>query len=181
MTRLEAYLLLKRNLRDRSHLRAALATEAVMEALADRLGGGPELWGVTGLLAWLDRELTDQNPIRRGAVAAEMLRAEAAPGAVSTAVADRLGPGPHADPLTRALAAAEPAALIVLDAVEDPHELETLAGADIARLADDPSVATEASRTRVLALEPDGLDLGALLEIARQAVLRIGADVFPGW
>lgn len=178
MTRLEAYLLLKRSLRARRHLRAALATEAVMEALAEKLGGRPEIWGVTGLLALLDRELTDQNPMRRGAVAAEMLGAEGAPAQVSAAVGTRLGPGPHLDPLTRALAAAEPAAMIILDAVESPGELEGLDGPGLARMADDPGVATEASRTRVLALEPDGVDLGGLLEIARLAVLRIAPDIF---
>lgn len=178
MTRFDAYLLLKRYLRDRRHLRAGLATEAVMEALASRLGGRPERWGLSGLLAWLDRELTAQNPKSRGAVAAEMLRAEAAEARIVAAVRQRLGPGPHSDLLCRALAAAEPAALIVLAAVDDPQELVQIAGDDLARLADDPSIAPEASRTRVLALVADGVDLPELLELSRVALLRIASDVF---
>ena len=178
MTRFEAYLLLKRYLREREHLRAGLATEAVMEALAERLGGRPETWGVAGLLAWLDRELTTQNPKARGMVAAEMLRAEDVPVAIISAVQGRLGPGPHEELLWRALAAAEPAAMIVIDAVEGPDELTRLDGQGLATMADDPSVATEASRTRVLALEQDGLSLPELLGLARDALLKVAGDVF---
>lgn len=178
MTRIEGYLLLKRYLRDKRHLRAGLATEAVMEALANRFGRQPEPWGLSGLLAWLDRELTAENPKSRGSVAAQMLRAEGADARIVSAVGQRLGPGPHADLLCRALAAAEPAAMIVVDAVDAPQELVQITGDDLARLADDPSIAPEASRTRVLALKTDGVDLAKLLELSRLAVVQIASDVF---
>ncbi|MBD3369312.1 HDIG domain-containing protein [Candidatus Fermentibacteria bacterium] len=51
-----------------------LATEAIMRALARRLGEDEELWGITGLLHDLDYETTSDRPDRHGLAAAEMLR-----------------------------------------------------------------------------------------------------------
>jgi putative nucleotidyltransferase with HDIG domain len=67
--------------------RHMLATEAIMRALAVRLGEDPDLWGLAGLAHDLDVEETVDEFARHGAVAAESLRELGAPEAVAHAVA----------------------------------------------------------------------------------------------
>jgi uncharacterized protein len=50
------------------------ATEAVMRAMAERLGHDPELWGIAGLLHDLDYEETKDQPPQHGLKTAEILK-----------------------------------------------------------------------------------------------------------
>jgi hypothetical protein len=70
--------------------------------------------------------------------------------------------------------------MIVLDLASCREDLEKLETEELTGALDDPSVAPEASRTRILALEESGVDTNALLELARGSVLRVAEDVFPG-
>jgi predicted hydrolase (HD superfamily) len=180
MTRFEAFLLLRRRVRDRSLVRRCLAAEAVLEDLASRLGGDAGIWGLAGLLHEVDAEFTENNPRSKGAVAADIVRSDGGPVEVVRALRGFRGPGPRADELTRALAAAVPAVMILLDLASSPEELEKLDGTGMLGALDDPSVAPEASRARVHGLDEAGLDAGALLELARGAILRVASDVFWG-
>lgn len=67
--------------------RHMLATEAIMQALAERLGEDADAWALAGLLHDLDVEQTDADPTRHGIVAAEELRRAGLPEAVVHAVA----------------------------------------------------------------------------------------------
>ena len=65
--------------------RHMLATEAIMRALAARLGEDPDLWGLAGLAHDLDCEETGDDFARQGVVAAEALRELGAPESVAHA------------------------------------------------------------------------------------------------
>lgn len=67
--------------------RHMLATEAIMRALALRLGEDADLWGVAGLGHDLDAEETEADFSRHGAVAAEALRGLGLPEEAAHAVA----------------------------------------------------------------------------------------------
>ena len=67
--------------------RHMLATEAIMRALAARLGEDPEAWGLAGLGHDLDAEQTGDDFARHGREAAELLAAAGAPDDVVHAVA----------------------------------------------------------------------------------------------
>ena len=62
-----------------SHLEAdnlrkhSLASEAIMRALARRLGHDEDIWGMAGLLHDLDYDQTKDDPTRHGLVTAEIL------------------------------------------------------------------------------------------------------------
>jgi len=178
MTRFEAFLLLRRRVRDRELVRRCLVVEALMEDLAPRFLGDVDAWGLAGLLHAVDVEFTENNPKRQGAVAADIVRSDGGPPEVARALEGFRGPGPHKDSLTRALAAAVPAAMIVLDLASSREDLENLNGGDLAGALEDPSVAPGASRARVCDLKEAGMDARALLEVARGSVLRVAEDVF---
>lgn len=178
MTRFEAFLLLRRRVRDRGLVRRCLAVEAVLEDLAPRFQGDIEIWGLAGLLHEVDAEFTENNPKSKGAVAADIVRSDGGPAEVVLALQKFRGPGPHADPLTRALAAAVPAAMIVLDLASSREDLENLGSGELIGALEDPSAAPGASRTRVRDLEETGMDTAELLELARVAILRVARDVY---
>jgi putative nucleotidyltransferase with HDIG domain len=67
--------------------RHMLAAEAIMRALAERLGEDPDVWGLVGLGHDLDSEETEGDFARHGAVAAETLRGLGLPDAAVHAVA----------------------------------------------------------------------------------------------
>jgi hypothetical protein len=178
MTRFEAFLLLRRRVRDRSLVKRCLAVEALMEDLAPRFAGDVAVWGLAGLLHEVDAEFTENNPKSKGRVAADIVRSDGGPAEVVRALQDFRGPGPNADPLTRALAAAVPAAMILLDLASGPEELEALESGELPNAVEDPSIAPGASRARIHDLVETGLNAGELLNIARVAILRVAADVF---
>ena len=73
INREEAFLLLKKYLRNIDNIRYSLAVEAVLREIAKRLGRDEELWGLTGLLHNLDYEYTSGEPEKRGILSAQLL------------------------------------------------------------------------------------------------------------
>jgi len=67
--------------------RHMLATEAVMRALAERLGRDPDVWGLAGLAHDLDAEETEGDMSRHGARAAERVGELDLPAEIAHAVA----------------------------------------------------------------------------------------------
>jgi hypothetical protein len=179
VTRLEAWLLLRRQVRTASVRRRALATEAVMEALAGRLGGEPARFGLLGLLSELDADFTAANPARRGLVAEELLAGSGLLDEERAALRAQWRAGPEDPLLVRALAAAVPAARLLLEGSADREALSALGPVELCGLLVDASIAPEASRTRVALLSPEGLAPPALLELARARLLEVVDDVFP--
>ena len=73
MNRTEAIKLLKENIKNENMLKHCYASEAVMRALAKRLGKDEEKWGLAGLLHDLDVEKVNADPKIHGLEAAKML------------------------------------------------------------------------------------------------------------
>jgi putative nucleotidyltransferase with HDIG domain len=73
MTREEAFNLVKENLNNVNLVKHVLATEAVMRALAKKLGQDEEKWGLVGLIHDIDYEKTADSPEQHGLVGAQML------------------------------------------------------------------------------------------------------------
>jgi predicted hydrolase (HD superfamily) len=178
VTRFEAFLLLRKRIRDRSLIKNCLAVEAIMEDLAVHFGEEPQTWGLAGLLHEMDNEFTENNPGAKGKIAAEIARNEGAPDVICRALGKFRQPGPFDDLLTNSLAVAVPAAMVVFDLANSAQVLSQLTGKQMSNAFDDPSVAPAASRTRICYLVKSGVDLARLLEIARLAVLRVASDVF---
>jgi putative nucleotidyltransferase with HDIG domain len=73
MTREEALELLHENIKNPNMIKHCLASEAVMRALALRLGEDGEKWGLAGLLHDLDAEKTKEEFTSHGVEAARIL------------------------------------------------------------------------------------------------------------
>jgi len=73
INREEAFVLLKKYLRDDDNIKYSLAVEAVSREIAKRLDRDEELWGLTGLLHNIDYEYTSSEPEKRGSLSAQLL------------------------------------------------------------------------------------------------------------
>ena len=73
ISRDEAYSLLTKYLRDEKLIKHSLAVEAILVAMATKLGKNKELWGVTGLLHDLDYEYTMREPEKHANISAQIL------------------------------------------------------------------------------------------------------------
>src|SRR4030042_3421083 len=70
----EAAKLMEQYLQGESLRKHCYATEAVMRAMAEKMGYDPEFWGIVGLLHELDYEETKDQPSRHGLKTAEILK-----------------------------------------------------------------------------------------------------------
>ena len=73
INREEAFVLLKKYLRDDKLIKHSLAVEAIMKKIAKKLGEDEELWTVTGLLHDLDYEYTKKEPENHANISAQIL------------------------------------------------------------------------------------------------------------
>jgi uncharacterized protein len=71
----QVYALIEEHVANENLRRHMLACEAIMRALAKRLGEDPDEWGLAGLGHDLDVELTADDPSKQGVIAAEKVTA----------------------------------------------------------------------------------------------------------
>jgi uncharacterized protein len=62
ITRPQALIILQKYLRTKNLVKHAYAVEAIMMAMAEKLGEDPDLWGIVGLLHDLDFDFTKEEP-----------------------------------------------------------------------------------------------------------------------
>ena len=74
MTREQAFNHLKKHVKNEKMLYHSLSSEAVLRALARRLGRDEERWGLAGLLHDIDVEVTQADPLVHALKAEELLR-----------------------------------------------------------------------------------------------------------
>ncbi|MBA7631817.1 hypothetical protein ES703_39353 [subsurface metagenome] len=86
MTRKEALDSVKANVENENSVKHMLATEAIMQALAKRLGEDEEEWGLTGLLHDIDMELTEGDMSSHSRLGADLVREMGASEAMARAI-----------------------------------------------------------------------------------------------
>ncbi len=74
MSRKEVFDSVQSNIQNEDRIRQILVTEAVMRALAKRLGKDIKEWGITGLLHDIDVELVEDDPSSHGRLGADIGR-----------------------------------------------------------------------------------------------------------
>jgi uncharacterized protein len=74
VNRKEALDSVQANVQDKSRIKYMLVTEAIMRALAKRLGKDVKEWGITGLLHDIDVELVEDDPSSHSRLGADIAR-----------------------------------------------------------------------------------------------------------
>lgn len=158
-----------------SLLRHCLASEAVMRALAARLGQDCEIWGLTGLLHDLDFPATQENPQRHGLDAAEELE-DMLPAEALQAIRAHNGEMNGCAPATSfdyALRCGETVTgLIAAAALMRPGGFEGMAPKSIKKKMKDKAFAASVNRENIRECARAGIELDDFLQLAIEAMAR---------
>lgn len=173
ITRAEALRKLQENHITPSLLRHALASEAVLGALARKLGEDEQIWSLTGLLHDLDFPETEAEPARHGLLGAQIL-AEDLPEEALSAIKAHNGEMNGAKPETKfdyALRCGETVTgLIAAAALMRPTGYEGMAVKSIKKKMKDKAFAANVNRDNIRQCEECGLTLDEFLDLAIQAM-----------
>lgn len=179
MIREEALKLVREKVPEASLQNHMLATEAVMIALAQRLGENPEKWGLAGLLHDLDYEETIDDFPRHGYVTSELLREKGISEEILDAIVAHAGHRERSTVLDKALYAADPVTgLIVAAALIRPEKkLEPVKLKSIKKRFKEKQFARGADREQIRSCEEMGLTLDEFLELSLDAMKGIADDL----
>lgn len=183
MEREQALELLRTHVKNENMIKHCLASEAVMRALAARLGADPALWGLAGLLHDLDVELTEGDAARHTHEAGRILKERGLPDDLVEAVKlhnEAAHPGRRrTDVFHKALAAAETVTgLITATVLVYPDKkLASVKSSSVTKRMKDKRFAASVDRSIILECEALGLKLEDFVELALNAMRGISADL----
>jgi putative nucleotidyltransferase with HDIG domain len=179
MTRDERLALVEANCGNRNLIKHMLATEAVMAALARRLGEDADAWAAAGLVHDLDYDETAESPDRHGLVAADMLRERGFADDIVHAVKAHNAHVPLESAMDRALYASDPVTgLIVAAALMHPtRKLEGLDVEFIMRRFGEKRFAAGADRDQIASSVEFGLGLEEFIGVALSAMQGISDEL----
>ena len=175
----EAWLsLLESHVKTDALIKHCLATEAIMRALARRLGEDEEAWGTAGLLHDLDFEETKNDPQEHGLKTAGILASAGIGPEVIECIkahnAEALGIERNTD-FAHALAAAETiTGLIVATALVYPDQkLASVKPGSIIKRMKKKDFARAVNRQIIMECEQVGLSLAEFVELSLKAMQGI--------
>ena len=160
-----------------------LASEAVLRALAVRLGEDPEQWGLAGLLHDVDIERTNANPSTHAVEGAKMLEKVGVDPEVVEAVMLHNEHAAHGQtrhkPLHHALAAGETiTGLITATALVYPDKkLNSVKPKSVTKRMKEKAFAASVNRETIMECEKPGLSLHEFVECSLDAMKEISDDI----
>ncbi|MCL0057883.1 HDIG domain-containing protein [Dehalococcoidales bacterium] len=181
MTRKEALDSIKANIENENLVKHMLATEAIMRALARRLGEDDEEWGLTGLLHDIDVELTEGDMATHSKLGADLVRELGASEAMAHAILchNEAHGIPLQTKLDKALFCADPlTGLIIATALVRPDK--KLAGVEaksVKKRFKERSFAAAVNRQQIAQCSQIGLELDEFIELGLKAMKGIAADL----
>jgi putative nucleotidyltransferase with HDIG domain len=181
MTREEALDSIKANVESENLLKHMLATEAIMRALAGRLGEDEEEWGFTGLLHDIDMELTDGDMGEHSKLGADLAREMGASEAMAHAILshNEAHGVPLETKLDRALFCADPlTGLIIAAALVRPDKrLAGLEAKSVKKKFKEKSFAAGADREQIALCGEIGVELDEFIDLGLEAMKEIAGDL----
>ncbi len=183
MEREKALELLKTHVGNGNLIKHCLASEAVMRALAARLGADPALWGLAGLVHDIDVELTAGDPTRHTIEAERILKEQGFTESLIEAVKMHNeaahGGRKRAELFHKALAAAETVTgLITATALVYPdRKLASVKASSVVRRMKDKRFAASVDRGIIMECEALGLKLEEFVELSLAAMRGIAGDL----
>jgi len=174
MTREEAVKLVEESLKEENLRRHVYAVEAVMRALARRLGESEEVWGLAGLLHDIDYEETKDDPDRHGVVGAERLRRLGVDPVIVNAVLAHNDKAPRDSAINKAILCADPVTgfIVACTLVRPDRKLASVPVKSVKKRWKEKRFAAGASRERMA--------LSSELDLERDEFLTLALDAMTG-
>ncbi len=179
LTRDEAFALLKDKVKEPQQLNHAIESEAIMRALAQKLGQDVELWGITGLLHDLDYATTKDNPASHGLEAAAMLEGKLPEEAIYAIKAhnEMTGIEPKNE-FDFALRCGETVTgLIHTNALVRPTRMQGMKPKSLKKKMKDKAFAAAVNREIIRESEKIGLELGEFFQLCIEAITGVADQV----
>jgi len=179
MIREEALVLVKQYLKNKNLFKHVLAVEAVMKALAEKLGEDRETWALAGLLHDLDYEMTKDQPERHGYVTLEILKDEDVSQEVLDAILAHAGHKEREKPIEKAIYAADPVTGLIVAAalITKEKKLNAIDTAFVLRRFGEKAFARGANRDQIKTCEELGFSLDEFITISLNAMKDICQDL----
>jgi putative nucleotidyltransferase with HDIG domain len=167
--------------RNANLMKHMLATEAIMSALARRLGQDEAEWGLTGLLHDIDVEMTEHQPQSHSKIGADVVREMGASESVCRAVLchNEAHGIPCETLLDKALFCVDPlTGLITAGALVRPDKsLAGLTSESLMKRFKEKRFAAGANREAIASCQQIGLELDEFVSLGLEAMKGITADL----
>jgi len=177
LTREEALNSIKANVENKNLVKHMLATEAIMRALAKRLGEGEGEWGLTGLLHDIDVELTKGDMSTHSKLGADLARELGASETIAHAILchNEAHGIPLETKLDKALFCVDPLTGLITAAalVRPDKKLAGLEAKSVIKRFKEKSFAAGADREQISLCSEIGLELGEFIELGLRAMKGI--------
>ncbi len=181
MKRKEVLDSVRENVENKNLVKHMLAAEAVMRALAQRLGEDEEEWGLTGLLHDIDVELTAGDMKTHSKLGADLARELGASEAMAHAILchNQAHGIPCESKLDKALFCADPLTGLITAAVlvRPDKKLAGLTAKSVLRRFKESRFAAAVDREQLLTCQELGLELGEFIELGLKAMQAIASDL----
>ena len=181
MTREEALDSIKTNVENKNLVKHMLATEAIMRALARRLGEDEEEWGLTGLLHDIDVELTEGDMNTHSKLGADLVREMGASEEIAHAVLchNEAHGVPLETKLDKALFCADPlTGLITAGALVRPDKkLAGLEAKSVRKRFKEKGFAAGANREQIATCGELELELDEFIELGLEAMKKVAPSL----
>ncbi len=181
MTRDEALDSIEANVENKNTIKHMLATEAILRALAKRLGEDEEEWGLTGLLHDIDMELTEGDMSTHSKLGADLVREMGASEAMAHAILyhNEAHGIPRESQLDKALLCADPLTGLVIAAalVRPDKKLASVEAKSVRKKFKEKSFAAGANREQIAQCAELGIELDEFIELGLKAMKGIAEDL----
>jgi putative nucleotidyltransferase with HDIG domain len=168
------------NVQDESMVRHMLATEAIMRALARKLGEDEEEWGLTGLLHDIDVELIEGDMSSHSRLGADIARELGASEAMAHAILchNEAHGIPRETKLDKALFCADPlSGFITAAALVRPDKLSGLTAKSVMKRFHEKRFAARVNRKHILSCQEIGLELEDFTTSGIEAMKGIASEL----
>ena len=168
------------NVQDESMVRHMLATEAIMRALARKLGEDEEEWGLTGLLHDIDVELIEGDMSSHSRLGADIARELGASEAMAHAILchNEAHGIPRETKLDKALFCADPlSGFITAAALVRPDKSSGLTTKSVVKRFHEKRFAAGVNRKHILSCQEIGLELEDFTTLGIEAMKGIASEL----
>ena len=168
------------NVQDKNMIKHMLATEAIMRALAKKLGEDEEEWGITGLIHDIDMELVEGDMSSHSKLGADIAQELGASETMAHAILchNEAHGGPRETKLDKALFCADPlSGLITAAALVRPDKLSGLTTKSVMKRFREKSFAAGVNREQVAQCQEIGLELEEFINLGIEAMREIASDL----